>query len=330
MEALLAEREAGWREVEGEDVAASLGLRVSDLPPSAVAALAAADLRYAEIAGAERDACLLQALRMLERDLPVSGPGALARWERGWQENLEAYRRSGDDTASLRPRYYKHTVLRYRGRYIRPAQITFEEQYYTILRHILFHRYLRDAPAVVEFGCGTGTSLLILAELFPDRPLIGYDWTRSSQALLQAIAERTGRRIRGIRCDMFAPPTNLPFPEGAAVMTMAAMEQLGGGFGPLLDFLLAKRPSICLHLEPIVELYDDTALFDYVAIQYHRKRGYLTGFLPALQALESAGRVSILDARRLHFGSCYQEGYSVVVWRVRDAIGDVFCGGVPR
>ena len=72
---------------------------------------------------------------------------------------------------------------------------------------------------------------------------------------------------------------------------------------------------MCVHLEPLVELYDEDSLFDYPAIRYHRKRGYLDGYLTALRKLEREGRAEILDTRRLQFGSFFQEGYSLVMWK---------------
>ena len=309
----------GLLTVTAADFAAVLGVEGSGLPTSALSCLTAADFGYTPLLGAEREACILTVLEALETEgLPVSGPGSVARWERGWRENLERYLQGGHSVEALVPKYFKHMALRYRGVYIRPNSVRFEQDFYTVARHVLFQRYLTDAPAVVEFGCGTGTSLLILSELFPGRPLIGCDWARSSQELLAAIAGRTGKDIRGAHCDMFEPPAGLPFPERAAVITMAAMEQLGTRFGAFLGYLLAKRPSVCLHLEPIVELYDPRSLFDHLAIRYHQKRGYLTGFLTALRELEAAGRVRILEVRRLGFGSFYHEGYSVVAWRVCD------------
>jgi hypothetical protein len=68
-------------------------------------------------------------------------------------------------------------------------------------------------------------------------------------------------------------------------------------------------------MEPLLDLYDEANLVDYLAIRYHKKRGYLNGFLPALRDLAAKGRVEILDMRRFYFGSFYHEGYSYVAWR---------------
>jgi hypothetical protein len=101
------------------------------------------------------------------------------------------------------------------------------------------------------------------------------------------------------------------------VITLHAMEQLGGGFAPMLDYLLSVRPGICLHLEPIAELYDPALLFDWLALRYHEKRNYLSGFLTALRAREAEGALTIHEVRRLRFGSVFHEGYSLVVWTPR-------------
>jgi len=68
-------------------------------------------------------------------------------------------------------------------------------------------------------------------------------------------------------------------------------------------------------MEPIEDLYDEENLLDYLALKYHRKRGYLSGYLPRLRMLEAEGKLKIMEVRRMHFGSIYQEGYSFVVWR---------------
>jgi hypothetical protein len=93
------------------------------------------------------------------------------------------------------------------------------------------------------------------------------------------------------------------------------MEQLGSNFEPFLQYLLSNPVSLCLHLETIKELYDDRYLTDYLALKFDSKRGYLSGFLPRLQELEREGRVEILRAQRIFFGSLYHDSYSLIVWK---------------
>ena len=96
---------------------------------------------------------------------------------------------------------------------------------------------------------------------------------------------------------------------------MCALEQVGPRHDRFVEFLLQKKPGICVNMEPLLELYDETNLVDYLAARYHRKRGYLEGFLTALRTLADKGHIEILDVRRFFFGSLYHEGYSYVAWR---------------
>jgi hypothetical protein len=81
--------------------------------------------------------------------------------------------------------------------------------------------------------------------------------------------------------------------------------------------LLARKPAICVNMEPMLELYDENNPVDALAIRFHRKRGYLEGFLPALRRLAEAGRIEIVEVKRFKFGSLYHECYSYVAWRTR-------------
>lgn len=300
--------------------AARFGAMVGVAPESLTAScrrmLETSDLRYEVLTGSERDGHLLQALRESEiPDLRVSGPHRAADWERGWGENLREFEAAGREPGTLVPKYNRHRVLRLDGNYVRVADPRFEYDVYTALRHHHFTRWFGNVERVVEFGCGTGTSLLVLAELFPNLQLCGLDWAASSQQILSGLSARIGRTIEGRRFDMFAPDEAVTLGRGTGVLTSAAMEQIGANHAPLLDFVMARSPAICVHFEPLVELYERSSLFDDVARRYHVRRNYLTGFVPRLQELEAQGKVEILELRRTGFGSYFHEGYSVVVWR---------------
>lgn len=296
--------------------AAMVGVAPAELAPSCLRVLADGDLRYEVLQGREREGHLLSALRESELpDLRVSGPHRAADWERGWGENLREFEAAGCEPGTLVPKYNRHRVLRLLGDYVRVADPRFEYDVYTALRHHHFTRWFGEAERVVEFGCGTGTSLLVLAELFPRLQLCGLDWAESSQQILRGLSERLGRTIEGRRFDMFAPDASVQLGRGTAVLTSAALEQIGGNHGPLLEFVMQGAPDLCVHFEPLVELYEPASLFDEVARRYHLRRNYLTGFVPRLQELETQGKVEILELRRTGFGSYFHEGYSVVVWR---------------
>ena len=296
--------------IAAADVAAALGV-----PADAVGPLPH-DFRHERLAGPARDAVVLRVLRTIADGAgAVAGPSRQARWESGWSENLDAVRRDGFQPELLAPRYFRADVVRWDGDYVVPERASFEHDLFAVLRRVVFARWCADVPRVVELGCGTGANLVALTEQHPALEAIGADWTAASQALLAEAARATGRRLAGVRFDMFHPErTALPMDRDTAVLTVHALEQLGASFGPLLDWLVARRPRRVVHVEPIVELYDDALLLDALARDYHRRRGYLDGLLPALQALDAAGRIRLRVARRLRFGSLFHEAYSVVVW----------------
>ena len=307
---------AGTDRLDAAKLASLLGVSVQDLPPQCLETLDDERLLYRTLLGVEREDCFLEAMRPILADsLEVSGPKRREHWEAGWSENLTEFRKSGFSTDRLRPKYVRHKTLRLCGQYIRVADPAFEDIVFTALRQYLFARYLPSVESVVEFGCGTGTSLLTLGMMFPETRMFGCDWATASQEILGHLAEQTGYAIRSKNVDMFAPDHDLEFPRGAAAMTFTAMEQLGTEFETFAEYLLSRQPSVCIHVEPTSEFYAEDDAFDFLALRYHQQRNYLTGFLPWLRTAESRGTIEILEARRLGFGSFFHEGYSVLVWK---------------
>jgi hypothetical protein len=121
--------------------------------------------------------------------------------------------------------------------------------------------------------------------------------------------------VTGRHFDFFEPDPDMKLDAGSGVLTMCALEQIGPRHERFVEFLLQKKPQVCVNMEPLLELYEDDNLVDYLAMRYHRKRGYLDGFLTSLRNLAAAGRIEILDVRRFFFGSIYHEAYSYVAWR---------------
>ena len=275
-------------------------------------------LAYRSLEGAEAAAIQERTRDILDDDgLTTAGPDALGRWQRGWGEILQRVRQGGVSETTLAPQYFRHDVLRLEGRYIRAVNTDFEPRLYAAMRAVLFQDLFAGLAQVVEFGCGTGQNLYQLHRLLPGLRLTGADWAEPSQELVRLSAAAENAPMDGVRFDMASLEgrENLSIEAGAGVMTLHAMEQLGTNFEPFLDYLIQLRPALALHVEPIAELYDAANPFDAAALAYHRKRGYLAGFLPALRARAKAGRIEILKTHRSGFGSTFHEAYSIVVWR---------------
>ncbi|GAI42232.1 unnamed protein product [marine sediment metagenome] len=66
---------------------------------------------------------------------------------------------------------------------------------------------------------------------------------------------------------------------------------------------MKSSPVLCIHVEPTIELYDESNLVDYLAIKFHKKRGYAENYLTRLRKLEAQNEIEILKVKRLFFGS---------------------------
>lgn len=240
--------------------------------------------------------------------------GDKSTWEKGWNENLRAFRRS-HDVNDLTPKYYHpKRTLRYKDDLIVTRDPNFEFNFLQVLRVYLFS-FLKDYNPIYEFGCGTGFNLVNLAERYPNKELHGLDWVESSIKLIKEINKAYNLDIKPHLFDMFNP-SELIIPDGSAVFTWGALEQLGTRFEALLDFLLTKKVFV-INIEPLVELYNDLNPLDKMSIEYMEKRGYLKGYLRELSGLDRQGRISIQKIQRIHFGNMNYEGWSFVIWNIR-------------
>lgn len=304
------------RVIRIEDLCKMWGCAVSAFPAECAAKLNVVHTGYRVLTAQERDEHVLHILKRLnEQEVARTTAENLQAFEAGWDENYKLCLSQGVSKDSLKPKYVKSFPrIRYNGRFIAPENPFLVDDLLTIATTYSFVKYLADVRYIYEFGCGTGRYLFELSELFPHKQLFGLDWTESSQKILNLIAG-TGRNVQGIRFDMLNPSSHVSLKPRSAVFTIGATEQLGDRFHPFLSYLLANKPDIVIHHEPIEEFYNEQNLFDYLALLYHRQRGYLSGYWTALQQLAREGKLETLDARRLHFGDPYHEPVSFIAWR---------------
>lgn len=236
-------------------------------------------------------------------------------WADAWNEVKQRFESSNFSISELVPSFVGATgFLRFDGCFIRPRDSRFELNFFFILRDWLFRRYLSTYKSVIELGSGSGFNAIEFTKIFPKAHVVGADWSQSAVDILNLYAGNTGARLEGLQFDFFHPSDELNVSRDSAVMTFCAFEQLGSRFDATLNFLLEKRPSRVVQVEPLLELYDPTEPFDRLAIRYHKHRGYLEGYYTALRKLESAGQIKILHAKRTGFGSLFNECYNIIVW----------------
>jgi SAM-dependent methyltransferase len=305
------------REMTVEDLAHVFGTTSDDIPQDVQALIQASDFRYRELSQEERDQVILKVLKRLDADsFSRVGQERKDIWEQAWSERAASFREGNYALEKLTPDYIDaNPVVRLNRDYVLPCNPGFERNFSEVFRLWLFKKYLGAAQAVYEFGCGSGFNLAVLGRLYPEKDFYGLDWAASAIQLVNLLGEKHGLRLKGRQFDFFAPDESLELEENCAVVTMCALEQIGDGHEAFIQFLLERSPALCLNMEPLCELYDENHLVDYLAIRYHRQRGYLEGFLDRLRQLTAENRIEIQKVQRVSFGSLYHEGYSFVVWR---------------
>lgn len=302
-----------------EDFAYSFGTIPDDIPAECRQLIAKNDFKYEILTGEERDRALLEVLKKIDSDKQLIGAKERhVAWEKGWAENLQDFVKCGNDLKKLVPKFIRpNQIIRLRQDYIIPSNPNFELDYFSVFRLWLFKKYLNEFDFIYEFGCGTGFNLVILAQMYPEKRLYGLDFVESSRDLVNKIAQVYGWKMTGYIFNMLSPDDKFEIVESSAAFTIGAIEQLAGNFEPFLQFLLEQPSSLYLHVEPTIEFYDEDNLVDYLAIKFHRKRGYTENYLTRLRELEAQNKIEILKTKRLFFGSLFMEGYSYIIWRPR-------------
>ena len=142
------------------------------------------------------------------------------------------------------------------------------------------------------------------------------DWTTNSQEIISEINSELNLNISGHNFNFFNPDKSLNINENSAIITIAALEQTGENYNNFIDYLLEKKPKICINIEPMSEFLDNSNLIDFLSIKYFEKRKYLKNYLTHLENLEKNGKIKILEKRRIYSGSYFIEGHSLVVWEI--------------
>jgi len=292
------------------------GIQEREMPDDCLRMIDDGNFKYDFVDSVTHDNLILEIIKKIDAGaFSLAGEKGKDRWEVGWGENLDDFRKSKYDFSKLVPKYIRPgQPLRLNQQYIQTEDPNFELKWYFVFRHWLFKHYLKDMDAVYEFGCGSGFNLAALAQLYPEKQLFGMDWSQSSVDIVDEMAKYYGYKMKGKVFDFFNPDYYFKILPNSAIITIGAIEQTGKRFKTFLDYVLESKPKLVINIEPLVEWYDSENLVDYMAIRFHLKREYMQGYPPAIEQLAKQGKVKIIKQKRSHFGSLYLEGYSQLIW----------------
>lgn len=302
-----------------KDFAESFGVELDQIPSECkdILEFNGALFDYYFLEGAEKDTAILEAIKRIDNDTQIIGaPERTQIWEKGWNENLENFKKSNFDTDSLIPKFYREDVpLRWKQQFIKSPNARFEWDFYRVFRTWMFKTYLNEYENIYEFGCGSGHNLVALAEMYPGKKIYGMDFVPSTIELVDLIREKAHYNVHGKLFNMLEPDHDFKLEKSSAVITIGVIEQLASKFEKFIDFIMENKPEICIHMEPTIEVYDTDNLVDYLSYKFHKKRGYTMGLLPYIQKLHDEKQVELLKVKRMYFGNLNMEGYTLIIWK---------------
>ena len=268
----------------------------------------------------QRDDILKSVIEKIDADTQIVGsPERIDVWEKGWLESLSLYRQNRNlpsNGDALIPKFIRpNQAVRLNGDFAIPLVEHFESKMVAAIREIVFSHYFAEVSEFHEFGAGTGHNLLDYCKRFPEVKCFGSDFVESSVQLVREIATDFRLQLSASLFDMVRPDDSYTIGTNSGVFTFGSIEQLAGSFHRFIEFLISRKPAICVHIEPAIELYDATQLYDWLAVKFQSKRGYTSGFLPFLQQLDHEQKIQLIQVKRLGFGSLMMEGYNLIAWR---------------
>lgn len=298
------------------DFANLFGIDAKDMPATCVDMIGKGNWSYQAYTQAERDQIILDFLRRIrDRQFSFVTEGDKDRWIRGWGENLEGFKKSGDLDA-LTPKYLRSNMpVRLFGDFVKTEDPFFEKHWYAIFREWLLLTYFKGFDHIFEFGCGSGFNVARMAELYPNATVHGLDWAEPSVEIVENLRATKGLKVHGHQFDFFNPDYSLQIPPNSVVTTIGALEQTGDRNAAFMEFLMKKRPALVVHVEPTCDWYDPNSLVDHLAITAHELRNFWRGWHERLNGLQKQGKVEILKTKRAYFGSLVLEGFSQTIWR---------------
>ena len=291
-------------------------LGINELPEALAEKVNRYDFTYEHVfPGEQCDVITLKILKLLENNT-FAKTGDKELWEKGWNENLEDIK-TIKDLKCLIPKYTnRDSICRFDKKYIKTENPIFESQLFDVMRHYILMEYFNDCSNIFEFGCGSGQNIVAMTELYPEKQIHGLDWTQASVDIMNHISEKYNSNIKGHLFDICSPNYNLEIPKDSGIITIGCLEQIHTDYKEFVDYLIMNRPKIVVHIEPILEFYDDTNLIDYLAIKYHKQKNYLEGYYTYLKQLELQNEIKIIKTTDSIFGNIFNNPWSIIVWEI--------------
>ena len=79
--------------------------------------------------------------------------------------------------------------------------------------------------------------------------------------------------------------------------------------------MIKNKPSICIHIEPIPQLFKTKNIEDYLALMALEKKKYSINFLEKIYELKLKKQITIIKKLKSPFGSQLIDGMNLLIWK---------------
>ena len=296
----------------------SFGIKKNNFSNKFLQIYKTSNFKYRELTNNEEQKLIKFLIEKIINDKKVTGSkkGTIV-WHKGWNENLERFKKNPKNLKSLLPIYNNDNIyLRFFNKFIIPKDNLFEHNYYRLLQQHLFDTYFEKYNNFYEFGSGTGLTALSLANNFPEKTVFATDFVKSSIQLIKTIAKHYNKKIYSEIFDIKKPNYNYEIKDKSLIFTLGAIEQVKDDYKDFIDYILKKKPKLVINMEPYKEVFDLKNHMDLLSYAFIEKRRYANNFLPYLKELEKKKKIKIVKVKRTYFGGIMMESYNYIVWKV--------------
>lgn len=277
------------------------------------------DWSYRNLNHEEFDKLVLEIVASIEAgNFDKSCEERRTRWVDGWGENLAMLLAGEPPEVALKPKYYrKNRIVRFGNNLVKSKADNLEWVFFQIIRDYIFEKYLKRFDEIHEFGCGSVHNLYDWAMKRPDLVLKGYDWADSAVEIGRVLRDQETVNLDVANFDIFRPQIVEPRSKNAAMVTIGALEQVGDQYDEFLKFMRGSSFKRFVHLEPFLELYDQSHTLDFLARKYSVSRNYLNGYLSVVKSLSEEGSVHLDVVKKVELGGRFHLGWNICVWSNR-------------
>jgi SAM-dependent methyltransferase len=302
-----------FKKINKNDFKTFLGL---PLPLRLIQQIKKYNLKYKNISEKKNINLINQIINIIiTKSFGLPGYKYKPKWERGWGENFLTLKKKFSNDAFVPGYSDKFRYARLGSKLIETHTKNFVQKTLHLTLLFCYEKFLKKYDDIVDFGCGTGHTILYLNKFDKIKNFYGLDWSRSSQKIFKIISKKYPN-IKGSHFDFFNPKTDLKLKKNSwAAYTTHSMEQTGTNYKKFYNFLKRKKPGIIVNIEPIPEILNQNNLLDNLSIHYMNKRKYLNGYLNFLIEEEKKKRIKIILKKKSYFGSFLIYEHSLIIWK---------------